>query len=225
MAFKWGKKPEENNDQSKAEADALIEAIGTSLEERFKPRFDVIDKLNEKFGKLEEEAVNVGRSADEEARRTAAASATPEEKDQNEKRALLAVAVQANARITESELIADVAQDWPNLVPELRQTFASISLDRKAAADYPQLCKNTVDMLVGRQARAGGVRFNKDTSKFFVEDAAGKTGGADSPYNDPDLTWSDDRNGKTLSATEQLAKLKIDPEKFAQFMKNGGRPV
>lgn len=224
MAWPKFGKPEEKKDegQSKAEADALIERIGTSLEERFKPKFEAVDTLLTKWNKMEEEAT---RTVTEETRRTEEESLTPEQKAANREKALFLMTVQANARITESECIAEVSGRWPQLIPELKDTFAKIPVERKTAADYPGQCRNVVNLLVGREAQKNGLRYDSNNSKFFLEDASAKTGGSDSPFSDPDLTWTDERTGKTLTASQQLEKLRIDPEKFAKFLKQGGRGV
>jgi hypothetical protein len=220
---KFGKTDEKKDDsQSKAEADALIDRIGTSIEERFKPKFEAVDTLLTKWNKMEEEAT---KQVTEETRRTEEDALTPEQKAANREKALFLMTVQANARITESECIAEVAGRWPQIIPELKDTFAKIDVARKATADYPGQCRNVVNMLVGKEAQKNGVRYDKDNSKFFIEDSAAKTGGADSPFSDPDLTWTDERSGKTLTASQQLEKLRIDPEKFAKFLKQGGRGI
>jgi hypothetical protein len=222
----WLKRPEEKKDegQSKAEADALIDRLGTSLEERFAKKFESVDKLLSKWETAEAEAT---KQVNDEAAKAAEANATPEEKAATKERALFLLNVQTNARLTEAECIAEAAGRWPQIIPELKKVFASIQVERKAAADYPGQCRNVVSMLVGREAEKAGGRFDTNSNKFFLEDSVARTGGDDSPFNDPELTWVDDRNPNKppLTASDQLAKLRIDPETFAKFVKQGGRGI
>jgi hypothetical protein len=140
-----------------------------------------------------------------------------EEKTANRERALFAMTVQANARITEAECIQALSGQWSHLIPEFKQMAASTSIDVKASPNYAKMCNDAIDQLIGRAARQAGVRTDSN-GKFFIEDAASKTGGEDSPLNDIPA-WSGDDRVETPSET--LAKLKIDPKKFAEDYKAG----
>jgi hypothetical protein len=223
--FERFKKKDGENDQSKAEADLLVEALGAKIEEKFSKKFEAVDTLLGKWNKMEEEAA---ASLNEEKNRNARAAEenlTPEEKLANENKRLLMVSLLTNARITESEVVDEVKAQWPGLVPRIKEVMASIPMDDKVKPDYGQRCRNAVKLVIGDEAIKGGLRQNSDTKKFFlIDDAAGSTGGDESPFSDPDLTWVDPRNPNRapMTAAEQLRKLRIDPKEFAEFVKRQG---
>lgn len=208
-----------DNTQSKADADALVEKLTAKFDEALKPVRDQIESLTTKWNKMEEEATR-SVNAETAGKHADGTELTSEERNERDKRGLLAVAVNANARITESECIAGIASEWPQLVPKVKELFRNTDWQRKAQPDYAEYCSNIVDMLVGKEARKGGLRYDRTSSRFMIEDATTKTGGAESPLNDPDLTWVDPK-GRTMTASDQLAKFKIDPEKFAKNLKDG----
>lgn len=175
--------------------------------------------LKTDWDSIKAEAARSSNDEADRARRAAEDNQTPEEKLATENKRLLMVSLLTNARITESEVVDEVKSQWPGLVPKIKDLLATIPMDDKVKADYGQRCRNAVKLVIGDEAIKGGLRHNSDTKKFFLEDAAASTGGEDSPFNDPDLTWVDERSGKTLTATEQLAKLHIDPKQFADFLK------
>jgi hypothetical protein len=220
----WTKKPAEGQgDQSKSEADALVERLGATLEEKFGKKFEAVDTLLSKWNKMEEEA---NRSLTEEQQRAAREneeSLTPEQKLSNENKKLLALQILTNARITESECLDEVKTQWPHLVPRIKEILASIPFDDKAKADYPQRCRNAVKLVVGDEAIKSGLRYNKDNSKFMIEDGVERNEGDDSPLLTGDYDWQDPKNPKhTLTGMQQLQKLGIDPKKFEAFMQKNG---
>lgn len=216
----WNKKPEDKkDDQSKSEADLLVERLGATIDERLKPLSEKVESVASWQARVEEQFKT--ETPPDANKNPDGTELTPEQKQANRESALLALTVQANARITESECIASIQSGWPQLVAEARATFAKTPWQRKAQADYAEYCNNVVDMLVGREAKKGGLRYDSKNSRFMIEDSAAKTGGENSPLNDPELTWVDEHSGKTLTASEQLAKLRIDPKEFADFMKRG----
>ena len=129
--------------------------------------------------------------------------------------------MQTNARITEGEVLSEISANWAHLIPEIKGYFASTPVQRKAMADYAEFCRNIKDMVVGKAAQKAGLRFDGKNQRFFLEDASAKTGGADSPLADPDLNWTDPNTGKTISASETLARLGIKPEEFVENQKKG----
>ena len=219
----WNKKPPEGDGpQSKTEADLLVERLGATIDEKLKPLRDEFTTLKTDWDSIKAEAT---RGADDEAaraRKAADDTLTPEEKLANENKRLLMVSLLTNARITESEVVDEVKAQWPGLVPRIKEVLSTVPMDDKVKADYAQRCRNAVKLVIGDEAIKGGLRQNSETKKFFLEDAAANTGGEDSPFNDPDLTWVDERSGKTLTASQQLEKLRIDPKEFAEFVKRQG---
>lgn len=218
----WNKKPADDGSQSKTEADLLVEKLGAAIDAKLAPLSETVTALKTEWDGIKAEATRSSNDESEAARRAAENNLTPEEKLANENKRLLMVSLLTNARITESEVLREVEGQWPGLLPRIREVFASIPMDDKVKADYAQRCRNAVKLVVGDEAMKGGLRQNSETKKFFLEDAAASTGGDESPFNDPSLTWMDERSGKTLTASEQLAKLRIDPKEFAEFVKRQG---
>lgn len=218
----WNKKPEEKKggDQTKSEADLLVERLGATIDEKLKPISEKVEAVSAWQTKLEEQFQDPPPDPNKNAD---GSEITPEQKSEKHNATLLAMAVQTNARVTENECIAAIQGTWPQLVAEARELFVKTPWQRKAQADYPEYCNNIVDMLVGRAAKKGGLRYEKNSDKFLIEDSAAGTVGEDSPLNDPDLTWVDPRNPNRppMTASEQLAKLRIDPKEFAESMKRG----
>ncbi len=209
---KFGKSDDKNDDQSKAEADALIERFAAVIDEKIKPFGETVTSLKTKWDSIEEEARKAGEPPPVKEE-----DLTAEQKQANRERALFGMTVQANARITEAECIEALSGQWSHLIPDFKKMAASTSIDVKARPDYANICNNAIDTLIGKAARSGGVRSDA-SGKFYIEDAASKTGGEDSPLHDIPTWQGDDR---TESASDTLAKLKIDPKKFSEDLKAG----
>lgn len=222
----WSKKPAEgtNNDQTKSEADLLVERLGATIDEKLKPIREKVEGIETKWNAIEAEAGRATNEEAEAARRAAEANQTPEEKLASENKRLLMVSLLTNARITESEVVDEVKAQWPGLVPRIKEVLATIPMDDKVKADYAQRCRNAVKLVIGDEAIKGGLRQNSDTKKFFLEDASTNNSGDEQPFSDPDLTWVDPRNPNRppMTAAEQLRKLHIDPKEFAEFVKRQG---
>jgi hypothetical protein len=216
------KKPDEaaggekkTDEQSKAEIDTLVERLGASFEERIKPISDGLTALKTEWDGIKAAATptpnpNVNSDGSE---------VTEEQKNARRANATIAIAVNANARLTESEIVSEVAVKWGKFVPKIKEYFGNTPIERKAQPDYPDYCRNIVKMVIGDAALTSGLSYGQD-NKFFLEDATARVG-EDSPLNDQSLTWTDPRSGKVLTAAQQLSKLGIDPKEFAESMKNG----
>jgi hypothetical protein len=218
MAGKWnpfGKKEGgEEGEQDTKEVDALLDKFSAKMEEKFKPHFDTVTELKKKWDAIEAEATK----PPEEVRKPES-EMTDDEKRNSREQALFALNVSTNARITESDCVQSVPEHWKEIVPDLRRMFAETPINIKAQNDYAQRCQNCVTVLIGRLAMSGGLR-RDGNNKFYIEDAAGKTGGDDSPLNDFPV-WQDPASGRTETASETLKKMGIDPVKFAESHKNG----
>lgn len=222
----WNKKPGEEGNSTPQ--DELIAKFSTVVAEALKPINEKIEQqasevktLTTKWNAIEAEGT---KAAEEEARRAAAAvesELTPEQKAEKERQQLFAQTVLTNARITENECAQVLERDCPKLVPEFRQMCANTDWRQKALPNYAQQCMNAIDLLIGREARKGGLRYQRNTEKFVIEDAGAHGSGEASPLSTGDLDWIDERSGKMLTATEQLAKLKLTPEDFKNMQKMG----
>lgn len=218
----WPFRKEESQDgkqqeQQQADIDALVEKLGVSFEARLKPLQETVTGL-----KTEWDTMKAAAAKEEEAARSKnAEELTDEEKRNNAQRAGLELTIRTNARITENEIISEIATRWGKFIPEIKKYFDETPVGRKSMPDYPSYCRNIVTMVIGKAAMDKGLSFSEQGNRFFLEDASAKTGGDDSPLSDPGLTWTDPISGKTMSASEQLGRLGIDPAKFVESQKKG----
>ena len=209
---KFGKSEEKPPEgQSNSEADELIEKFSAAVDAKLKPLADSFNTLQTEWSAIKQAA-----EKQDEPPPKPDSELTPEQIALRDRNNLLALSVATNARITESECIQGISGQWSNLIPQIRDIFARTPIQRKAQADYPEYCANVVDMTVGKAARAAGLR--SDGKTFFIEDSASKSGGEESPLNQFPTWHGDDR---TETASETLAKLKIDPKKFAEDLAAG----
>jgi hypothetical protein len=226
MALFGGKKNEEqqqSSEQSKKDMDALLDAFSAKFDEKLKPLSETVTTLKSKFDAIETAAAN---ETTEEQRRAAAAAEgelTAEQKLEKQNRALLQLNIQTNARITEKECIDSVKEQWPELVPELQTMFSNTPVDVKANPKYGDMCMRAVDQLVGREARKNGLRKDRNTGKFFIEDgAAGGDGSDNNPLLTGDYDWVNPTNpNQRLSGLDQLKKLGLTAKDYEQMQKNG----
>jgi len=215
-----------DGEQAKSEVDQLVEKLGVSFDAKLSER---LDPLQKGFTELKTEWDGIKAAASSDADKGKGGDGgggggeelTDEQKAARDRMALLTLSVQTNARITESEVLSGISQKWAKFIPDIKKYFAETPVARKSQADYAEYCNNIVKMVIGDAALKSGLGFNEKDKRFFLEDAATKSGGADSPLNDADLSWTDPTTGKTLSATDQLARLGIDPGKFVENQKKG----
>lgn len=216
-----GKTAEE---QSKAEMDALVDRFSAAVDERVKPLQEGFSALKTDWETIKAEATRppaadtTPRNADGTPR-----DLTPEEKQRNTQQATLGVAILTNARLTEREVIDELSADWAHLIPEIRGLFANTPIETKAKPDYAQYCRNCADLVIAREARKSGLRYNRESQSFFLEDKSTSSTREDGVLSDPALAWRQETpNGvRVMSAAEQLQKLGIDPDKFAESVKKG----
>lgn len=205
-------------DPKKSEQEEFLASLRTTVEDVVKPVRDSVTAMQERWAELEK----------------AATTPAPEKKDPadpntdlptylREQLTPLAMQnIQTNARLTERDILDEVAPYWAHLVPEIKRLFAETVLARKASADYPVYCRNIVSLVIGKAAQEAGLRFDGQNKRFFLEDAASKGEHGDTLYSDQNLNWTDPRNpSKTLTASDQLAKLGISAKDFAESVKRG----
>lgn len=197
--------PEEKKDDQSA----LLDAFAAKIEEKFKPLADTVSELKAEWSAIKEEAVKPPVTPSDEL--------TAEQKQAQNNQALLAMNVQTRAMIIEQNCLNALSGDWAHLKPQLLEMFAKTAIEVKANPRYEAMCIDAIDMLVGREAKKGGLR-RDNSGRFFLEDASAKTGGKDSPLNDFPVWQSDDR---TETASQTLRKLGIDEEKFAADAREG----
>jgi hypothetical protein len=218
----WFKKAADGSteDQSKAEMDAYFDRFNAAVEERVAPLKTAVETMQAKWNAIEAEATRPAavdtRPRDENGN---VRDLTPEEKQRNLNVALAQQNVNTAARLTERDVLDALPSDWKHLVPEIRALFAQTDISRKAQPDYAEYCQNCADLVIAREAKKAGLRFNQQSKEFFLEDKSGGSTGEESILNDPSLSWNN--NGKVMSAREQLDKLGIDPKKFEERTAKG----
>jgi len=216
---------EKKDEQTKSEVDQLVEKLGASFDAKLSER---LDPLQKGFTELKTEWDGIKAAASEGDKGGSGGGTggggeelTDEQKAARDRMALLTLSVQTNARITESEVLSTISQKWAKFIPDIKKYFAETPIARKSQADYAEYCNNIVKMVIGDAALKSGLGFNDKDKRFFLEDAASKTGGEGSILADPDLSWTDPNTGKTISASDTLARLGIKPEEFVENQKKG----
>jgi hypothetical protein len=159
-------------EQSKAEMEEFTMSLRTSLEEAIaKPLREEITALRTK----------IESSAPKPAVRTEAPPEIPSVLD-NEEAAFAArigpVAIQTgllNARMTEVEVLSDVSiRGWGHLIPQIREVLEKQTpVQTKISPSYKGYLENVVDMLIGKEAKSKGLKFDGNKQTFFLEDASG----------------------------------------------------
>lgn len=224
MAWPFNKKEDPpKDDQNKSEVDALVEKLSTTfsaqLEEKLAPIRTEVTGIKTKWETLERAATappDDGKNAD-------GTELTDDQKRQLNERKLLGISIATNARVTEMEILGEVSsQGLGEFLPKIREYLQNTPLERKGQADYATYCRNIVKMVVGDAAMNGGLRFDGQNKRFFLEDAGGKPGeGQGMEFLAPDMTWTDPKSGRVLTGRQQLEKLGIKPEDFAKSVKDG----
>jgi hypothetical protein len=219
MAWPFAKKqddtpPEKKDEQGKAEVDALVDRLNQSFTEQVKPILAKVEALETKWNAIETAASDEVKNKNEE-------TLTDEQKAARDKHALLALNINTNARLTESEVLGELSHKWGEFIPEIRKRLSTVSLDRKAQPNYAEVVRSVANLVIGEAAVAKGLNFDGQRKEFFLEDAAGKSGETGYDFLASDLNWTDPRSGKTMTPREQLSKLGITPEEFAKSQKAG----
>ena len=133
-----GESDEDRKKREEAEQNAFIERIGVSIDAKLKPLSDKVETWDGRWKKLEEAATTPETPPEDD-------SLTDEQRrrkeDQSEKSKILAVAIATNARITEGEVISEVATKFPHFTDKVTEYFANTPLERKAQADYGAYCR------------------------------------------------------------------------------------
>jgi hypothetical protein len=177
---------EKKTDQSKSEADLLIEKIGISIEAKMKPIADKVDAIQSKWNALEEAAKKPPEKKvenNEPAKRVTLADASMDDeaerqwKEQNILPAYVEMA-KVKAEMIETRVLASLSADFDFLKPDIQKVFDETPIQRKAAADYGAYCANCVKMVLGDAALKAGLRsqVQGDKRRFFLEDGSSKQG-------------------------------------------------
>jgi hypothetical protein len=158
-------------EQSKAEADAFIAQLTTTFEQ----------KLDAKLKPLQDELAAVKTSATPKPRTENQETVTTPSVFDDEDAAFNAhigpIAVQTallNARMTETEVLSDISsQGWGHLIPQIRDVLEKQTpLQTKAGQGYKGYVENVAAMLIGKEAKAKGLKFDGNKQTFFLEDGA-----------------------------------------------------
>ena len=211
-----------SDEQSKAEMDQLVERLGASFEEKLNARLEplttTVTALKTDWESIKTEATKTDttpRNADGTPREL-----TDDEKRNNREAATVGLVVQANARLTERDVLDEIPSGWKHIVPDVRKMFADTPIQRKAQPDYAEYCRNIVTLVIGNAARKAGLSTSDNGGSFFLEDKSGSSTEQGGVLSDPSLAWRKN-DGSTESASETLRKLGIAPKDFEESVKRG----
>ncbi len=177
---------EKKIDQSKSEADLLVEKLGASLDARLKPLADKVEAVATWQKNLEDAAKKTTppdkKTDDKELPVSLSdASLDPEAerkwKEQNILPAYVEMA-KVKAEMVETRVLASLSADFDFLKPDIQKVFDETPIQRKAAADYGAYCGNVVKMVLGDAALKAGLRSQTqgDKRRFYLEDGSTKQG-------------------------------------------------
>jgi len=203
---------EKKTEQSKSEADLLVEKLGASLDARLKPLADKVEAVATWQKNLEEVAKKTTpartEGTNDTTKRVSLADASMDDAAEEEwkKQNILPAYVEmakTNARLTERETLDALGPEFDFLKPDIRKIFDDTPIQRKAGADYGAYCSNVVKMVIGDAAMKAGLKVQGqgDKRRFYLEDGTSKG-----------------NTGETIAPTdaETLRKLHIDPAEFAK---------
>jgi hypothetical protein len=222
--FKRGSDDAKTAEQSEAEMNALVERFGASIDERIKPLREGFDALKTDWETIKAEATKPPAPAGPTNADGTPRELTEDEKRNNITRASVELSVQTSARLTEREVLDSLPADFADLIPDIRALFNNTPIQRKAQSDYADYCNNCADVVIAKHARKAGLRFNRESKTFFLEDKSTSETRDDGVLSDPDLVWNQQKsNGeiKRWSVADQLRVLDIDPKELADNMKKG----
>jgi hypothetical protein len=220
----WNKNKEpekKDGEQTKSEKDELLDAFSAVIDAKIKPLSEGFTGLKTEWEAIKAEAtkppeVDPNKNPD-------GTEVSEEQKRDRQNKALFAQNVLTNARITEQNCIDSIKGEWPQLVDEFRRMCANTPWETKAQPNYEAQCMNAIDALVGREARKQGLRYDKNNSKFIIEDGATRgEGDGDNALIGGEYDWQDPRNpGKTLTGLAQLRKLGLNQKDYDEMVKTG----
>jgi len=120
--------------------------------------------------------------------------------------------VNLRSRMIEREVL-DELEGFSEFLPEIRKELASTNVQVKAMPNYEAYVRNVVDMVVGREARKGGLR--RDKQRFVLEDGSSSsdnTGSSTQSQEDRDFLnfHVTTGKGKVVTRGEYLKRIGID---------------
>jgi hypothetical protein len=132
--------------------------------------------------------------------------------------------INLRSRMVEREVL-DELEGFSEFIPEIKKELANTSVQVKAMPNYEAYVRNVVDMIVGREARKGGLR--RDKQRFILEDGSStndNTGGSSASQEDKDFLnfHVTTGKGKVVTRAEYLKRIGIDisnPEELAKVRK------
>jgi hypothetical protein len=120
--------------------------------------------------------------------------------------------INLRSRMVEREVL-DELEGFSEFIPEIKKELANTSVQVKAMPNYEAYVRNVVDMIVGREARKGGLR--RDKQRFILEDGSStndNTGGSSASQEDKDFLnfHVTTGKGKVVTRGEYLKRIGID---------------
>jgi hypothetical protein len=132
-----------------------------------------------------------------------------------------------NARLTEREVLDEVISDgWSEFLADIKKELANTPLQVKAMSTYEAYVRNVVNMVIGQNARKGGLK--RKGSTFILEDAQGQQNEDTSKLAQEDRDFLNfeiqvkDREGrvKTIRRADFLARQGVLIEKDGKLVES-----
>jgi hypothetical protein len=184
----WGDKQKQDEpkqdakppEQSKAEADALIERMSAMFQEKINPIIEKVNSFDTRFETIEQSTRRPVQKVEDREK-----VSVLDNEDQAFAERLLplnAGLIMMNARITEDEVYREMdAKGWGSYIPKAKEALANVNLQSKGSPEYPNIVRNTVTMIVGREAMDKGLKFDGGKQTFFMEDSNSRISGDNTP--------------------------------------------
>jgi len=120
--------------------------------------------------------------------------------------------INLRSRMVEREVL-DELEGFSEFLPEIKKELANTSVQVKAMPNYEAYVRNVVDMIVGREARKGGLR--RDKQRFILEEgssASDNTGSSTQSQEDKEFLnfHVTTGKGKVVTRGEYLKRIGID---------------
>lgn len=205
-------------EQSAVDADALIAKFSEALDARLKPIEEKVSSVQDKWNALE----NAAKAAEDAEAARVRAENPPAPLTDREKILLEGLADVKGGQI-ERDIIDEIKEDWPDLVPVLRAEFAKTAPAVKARPDYAQYCRNVKTWQLGLLFEKSGGRYDRDKKTIFLEDASTKTTEGKRVFDESTNFVYQDGKGNTHTDTgeDTLRKLGVDPATFVKYAEQG----
>ena len=207
--------PEEKPEQKpeKTPAELIAEAIQSNL----KPVMDRFDAQDQRFAKLEEQTKPREPKTPENTEGPVSVLDDENLAFAQRMTPIFARTLELESRIVRDEIRVEYEKAgygdlWAEFSGEINSVLDNAPLatnDGKPFRGDPQYIRNVVDMILGRAARKGGMRFDGKSKGFFLEAAGGSS----------DASRGSESDGLTDAQRKVMARMGVPTEKAKEVIK------